>query len=216
MFDLSFAMKFLKLSTIFLVTISVTSCATSQTSETKSNEIRPSQIDLQRPDQNETTKSSGNCEVFVNAFPKDFETFKSLYGYDEIHNSPRPLYKKYDEDISYFFSCVEQMDPKKAVSLLVDLCNGGTWDADAAELLQTKTLDYIESHSNDFLQLLTGVSEKKSASLWYFLLDGPHPNSPASRANYEKLRTVLKSDDKQLRILDSQFARVRRQSHNEN
>jgi len=212
MSSLSFETILIRTIVIAVIAVTFSSCASPQSPKDTRNVAQKTPADL-RPDiQTELTESFGqNCEQFVNSFPTDFSTFTTLYGFDDANNVPRPLYGYYEEHIRYFFSCSKQMDSQKILTRLVTLCSGGKWDADAVELLQTETLAYIESNPAMLLTELSTESNDRSASFWYFLFDGPHPNSPENRENYKIIRGLIEKDKLQSRILTAQYNRLLRE-----
>ncbi len=61
----------------------------------------------------------------------------------------------------------------------------------AVGLLQTKMLVFVQDHPNVALIALSKKSDSSCASFWYFLLDGPHPESGLNREEYDKIQRLV-------------------------
>lgn len=147
-----------------------------------------------------------NCKEFFNAFPNTFQDFNQLYGYDD-KTGERRLYSKYEEHITYFFNCSEVSDREKlnkAIRIGID----GKWEADASSMLQDAAFKLIKDQPNEAKEILDSLPDKKAASFWYFLFDGPHPSDKEIVKKVDSLSSLLGKNSKQSKLLSEQYKKL--------
>ncbi len=147
-----------------------------------------------------------NCKEFFNAFPNTFQDFNQLFGYDD-KTGERRLYSKYEEHLAYFFNCSEVSDREKlnkAIRIGID----GKWEADASSMLQDETFKLIKDQPNEAKEILDSLPDKKAASFWYFLCDGPHPNDKEIVKKVDSLSSLLGKNSKQSKLLSEQYKKL--------
>lgn len=191
-------MKFL---VIILSLLFIISCGNQKEANNKSDTLNAKEY------KEDVQKAVNTCKLFIEKFPSKFSEFNRLYGYDDIKGGGI-LYSKYEDDLSYFFSCsgVSNLEKlKKAILICID----GKWDADAVGMLQHKTLELIKEEPNNTLFIMNNLSDRESTSVWHFLLDGPHPNSKQNFEIVEYLSNQFGVGSKQTKILREQYSKLK-------
>lgn len=146
------------------------------------------------------------CKTFIDKFPSTYNEFNDLYGYSD--KGEGELYNQYEEDLNYFFTC-SGVSTLHKIKKSISVCIGGEWDADAVGMLQHETLRLIKENYKPALSVLDSLSEEEASSVWYFLFDGPHPNSKDNFETVEYLSNKFGADGKQTKILQEQFNKLK-------
>ncbi len=124
---------------------------------------------------------------FFAAFPNDFKSFNSLYGYIEGKGA-MPLYDQYSNHIN-FICRMRVIEEEEFLKKLVNLSLNGHWDADAINLLQDCIADHAAINLSLTVNVLKQFNQSEIKSFWFFLFDGPHPptNIPVDLSSLNKL-----------------------------
>jgi len=143
---------------------------------------------------------------FLSLFPKTYEEFISLYGYNK-DDKEMPLYAKYEEHINLFCE-TSTLNKQKFAAKIVAICIKGKWDADAINMLQECALKFTNEHTILIAKELNSYGNNEIRSFWYFLFDGPHPakNIPV---DIDKIRS---SDPQIYKFAKEAFEQVHQQS----
>lgn len=108
---------------------------------------------------------------FLKQFPKEFDGFRIYFGWDVVNDKPQILYEEANEYIDYWFYLISKH--KKHEKDLIKLCKHGSWEPDAVNYLQDKTINYIKE--NKKYNLINELSDEEAQSILFFLFDAPHP-----------------------------------------
>ncbi len=146
-----------------------------------------------------------NCKEFVNAFPNNFQEFNELYGYEDGKGG-NILYSK-TEHINYLFTCSEVVDDEK-LNKIIEVGIDGKWDADNIGEFQNSTYALVKKYPEETKKIMDNLSDKKSASFWYFLFDGPHPSDKENVSKFESLSKLLGEKSTQSKLLSEQFQKL--------
>ncbi len=176
----------------------------SNVSIVKSPEIQDNKLNAEAAKLNEFYDKK-NCKEFVNNFPNNFQDFSNLYGY-EAGTEGHILFLK-PEHINYFFTCSEVVDIEK-LNKIIEVGINGKWDADNIEEFQNLTYAEVKKYPNETKKILDNLSDKKAASFWYFLFDGPHPSDKENVGNFESLIKLLGEKSTQSKLLSEQFQKL--------
>lgn len=123
--------------------------------------------------------------LYVERFPKDFETFALIFGYDYRPN----LSPDYLEHLEFFSE--RRVAPQDTMTArFLRLGVGGSWDADAISWLQDQVEHVMEAHPEKTVDVLAGFSDEDLASLFRFYFDGPHPPDEIPA----KLKPLMEAD----------------------
>ncbi|MDP4206499.1 MAG: hypothetical protein Q8859_10960 [Bacteroidota bacterium] len=133
-------------------------------------------------------------KLFFAAFPSDFSTFNSIYGYSD-KKGPMPLYDTYEENISFLCKLDAIYSTKEYYNKLIILGINGQWDADAVEYLQECILSHINENPDLTIALLKQHNTKEIRSFLRFLFDGPHPDNKYVKRDYNVLYKKIKLMD---------------------
>ena len=157
---------------------------------------------------------------FFRALPRNFETFFKLYvGYvhreeDYVHSynpwgsfSPATQqrratfdtkkFNRYSHDLSHILPGLAKVIPEEVyyAKLLAMGCGGkgggGFWGEANSDLLQEYLRDLICQNIALSAQVLAQKTDNEIAGLFYYLYDGPHPDHPALKKDYEELYEKL-------------------------
>jgi hypothetical protein len=137
------------------------------------------------------------AKLFFAAFPHNFSSFNSIYGYSDKAGA-MPLYGLYLQHIDYFCKLNAIIPSKIYFNKLVKLGINGKWDADAVGLIQDCILSHANEKPNLIVTLLKQYNEKEIRSFWRFLFDGPHPNSKGKKSQYNVLHRKIELIDKKM------------------
>ncbi|BAP30550.1 glutaminase [Chryseobacterium sp. StRB126] len=110
---------------------------------------------------------------FLENFPKDFQTFKNTFGWDDEKDSAEPLYDNSGAYIDYWFSLLQKPQYRHHETSITTISKNGKWEADAVNYFKIKSIEYIEV--NKKYNLINSLSKEDAKSVISFLLDSPHP-----------------------------------------
>lgn len=110
---------------------------------------------------------------FLDSFPKDFISFKSIFGWDDDLDKAEPLYHDSSAYIEYWFSLLQKSQYKHHEVSIVTISKNGKWEADAVNYFKIKSIEYIKI--NKKFSLINTLSKKDAEQVLPFLLDSPHP-----------------------------------------
>ena len=147
-----------------------------------------------------------NCIEFITAFPDTFQDFYKLYGFDD-EEGEHILYSK-TEHIVYFFDCPD-VSNRERLEKVIKIGIDGKWDADATAMFQASAFDLVKHSSNETKEILNNLPDEKSASFWYFLIDGPHPNDKEIVKRVKILNNLLDENSKQSKLLSEQYEKLK-------
>lgn len=150
-----------------------------------------------------------NYQDFFAQFPTTFQHFVNIYGFDD-KTGEKPLYKLYLSHINYLFENAEKVDSVVFINKIFEIAKNGTWDADAVGLFQSNLAKNLIKNQDVFLNILSKKTEKELAGFWYFILDGPHPDNKQNRELIENLSGMWGKTNKQIKIIETEFAKVRK------
>lgn len=127
--------------------------------------------------------------AFADEFPKTYDDFMKLYGYDHETGHAAPLYHEAYDHISFLFSDSRILQPEYLTRLLT-LTHGFYWDADAPDYLRM----HIESMLKDYPDLITDFMKDKDDDLVKDFLKcaiaTPHPEPENTHYYNEYLKLV--------------------------
>lgn len=109
---------------------------------------------------------------FLENFPKDFETFKNTFGWNDEKNSAEILYKDSNSYIDYWFSLIQKPQYKKYETSIIGISKNGKWEADAVNYFKIKSVEYIKE--NKKYDLINALSKNDAKSVLIFLFSSPH------------------------------------------
>ncbi len=121
-----------------------------------------------------TDKNNG---VFLEKFPKNFNEFKTTFGWNDKLNKPNVLYDEANNYIDRFFELVTKSKYKDFKTVVIDISIDAKWEADAVGYFQ-KQLHEIVKTDKDFVLLLNNLKEKKINSFWTFYFDKENLSYP--------------------------------------
>ncbi|KAA2218815.1 hypothetical protein [Maribacter flavus] len=128
------------------------------------------------------TFRSKNEVLFLEQFPSDQEQFMQHFGWNYKSNQPNELYEESYAYIDYFFNLLSQDKYKKFESKFIDIAKDGSWQEDAINYFQDKTLNFIKTGKR--YDLINTLSSDEAKSVLFFLFDGPHPKFDAEFASH--------------------------------
>ncbi|MGI9582230.1 SH3 domain-containing protein [Chryseobacterium sp. RRHN12] len=120
----------------------------------------------------EQSFSNKNEKEFLENFPKDFQTFKNTFGWNDEKDSAEILYKQATPYIDYWFSLIQKPQYKKYENSITEISKNGKWEADAVNYFKIKSIEYIKK--NKKYDLINSLSKDDAKSVLTFLLDSPH------------------------------------------
>ena len=129
-------------------------------------------------------------QLFFASFPNNFNSFNSLYGYND--EKEMPLYSYYYNHINFFCKLVSEQADAEGYKKLIRLGVGGHWDADAVNLLQDCIEHYVNENPSLALSQLKKFNDKEIKSIWKFFYDGPHPSDTQIEKRYSDLYEKIK------------------------
>ena len=123
---------------------------------------------------------------FFESFPDDFETFHKIYGPHEI---------TYPQDLRSSGYMLHTILPELyAVIPIEDYLQkmirvgiGGRWEPDDISAFAHHLRNHVCENVDLSVEVLKAYSAKEVESFWYFMFDGPHPEHPYKREQYEFL-----------------------------
>lgn len=163
-------------------------------------------MESQRQNVAEIQQTKDTCVTLFKNFPSTFAAFSAAYGFDDNHGKG-PLYDRHQEDINYFFNCQdvsEDLRLKKAINI----CIGGSWDADAIGIFQKETMKLIKGSPKKSLDILNDLPERDAAGFWHFLLDGPHPDNDDNTKDIKQLSALFGNGNKQTILLKKEYEKL--------
>lgn len=127
---------------------------------------------------------------FFQSFPADFNTFNAIYGF--TNDTLALLYNDAENHLELLLKTNAVNDTTKAEKLL-SICENGKWNADAVSYLQSGVTSLLIENMKLYCYLLDKKNKSSVKSIWYFLLDGPHPDK---KFRYNNALLKLKDVDK--------------------
>lgn len=118
---------------------------------------------------------SKNEDSFLYQFPKDFDCFRVYFGWDNINDKPQYLYNEANDYIDYWFNLLNKH--KQHEKDLISICEHGSWEPDAVNYLQDKTIQFIKNKKKYYL--INELSDEDAKSVLFFLFDKPQPKLDA-------------------------------------
>jgi hypothetical protein len=176
--------------------IHVVSCK-GQVTKTQAKNKKNNHIEALKGDFNKAQgkDSVRYAKMFFDAFPTDFVSFNSIYGYSD-KAGPMPLYSLYEKHIGLFCKINSNQPTTEHFSKLIKLGINGHWDADAVNALQDCILSHVNETPGLTVTLLKRFKEKEIRSFWRFLFDGPHPDDKEVKKQYDVLYKSIGLIDK--------------------
>ena len=147
-----------------------------------------------------------DCSILTHNFPSTFEGFNKSYGFDDDKGEGE-LYSEYVNHIESFFKC-ENISISGKLNKSFSIAVNGKWDADAVGMFQEKLWEFIEDNPKEALEILNDKTEKNASSIWYFLLDGPHPKNWTNVDRIKTLSDLFGKDNPQTIILKNQYKNI--------
>ena len=124
--------------------------------------------------------SAGDLEdkqSFFDAFPRTFDQFQLLYGFDDVEGAA-PLYDNAVDHIpKLFFRLGDAIPKERFLQKIVSIAIGGRWDADAVNYFQRGLRQTVMRDVTGAAAVIGTLSEEDQLAFWYFFLDGLHPNA---------------------------------------
>jgi len=133
--------------------------------------------------------SSKDEAEFMRQFPSEMRVFKSYFGWNDSLNKPEELYEESYQYIDYWFTLLDNEKFVKDEVKIIQICDGGKWEADAVNYFQNKSLKYIKE-KNKF-DLINKLDDTQAKSVLFFLFDSPHPSVDAA---FKENLTVSKQE----------------------
>ncbi len=121
----------------------------------------------------EQSFSNKNEKEFLENFPKDFQSFKNTFGWNDEKDSAEILYQHANFYIDYWFSLIQKPQYKKYENSIMEISKKGKWEADAVNYFIIKSIEYI--NKNKKYDLINSLSKNDAKSVLTFLFDSPHP-----------------------------------------
>lgn len=172
---------------VLLFFIHVISCK-GQVNDTQAKNRNNNQIEALKDDFNKVQGKDSviYAKLFFAAFPTNFISFNSIYGYSD-KAGPMPLYSLYEKHIGLFCKLNSNQPTTEHFSKLIKLGINGHWDADAVNALQDCILTHVNEKPGLTVTLLKHFKDKEIRSFWRFLFDGPHPDDKEVKKQYDVL-----------------------------
>ena len=150
-----------------------------------------------------TAYSSQNYDAFIAVFPNNMAQFKEIYGFDDVSGG-KPLYSDAYDHITYLFNEVTNETIDTLFKKAVGIATHSQWNADAENYFRYESLNLIKKHPERFLSAMSSKTVEESASVWYFLFDGPCPSN--TKEIYKDIYDLIKPlNKKQAKLLKRQF-----------
>ncbi|ELY2018379.1 SH3 domain-containing protein [Flavobacterium psychrophilum] len=118
-----------------------------------------------------------NDEVFLEKFPKNFDEFKSTFGWNDKLNKPNILYNDANNYIDRLFALVSKSKYNNFKTIIIEISIGGKWEADAVGYFQNQLHEIIKT-DKEFIFLLNDLNEKKINLFWTFYFDKENLSYP--------------------------------------
>lgn len=139
---------------------------------------------------------------FFDAFPDSFSLFDLLY------NVEGPLYENGYDHLMALYK-MKTISKEKILERYINLSKGGIWSGDNTGDLQWQAFEVIANNARSTALILKNYSKEEIGSVFYFLLDGPHPNDKDKVANYRRIRDAfVKIDNTYGRTIDQEYEKV--------
>jgi hypothetical protein len=140
--------------------------------------------------------------LFLDNFPKNYNSFVSCFGWNDSLNKPYPLYKESTEYIDKFFNIISKNENRKFLSQIIDIGIDGKYQADGVSYFKMNIKKLFIKNPNLSCELLKNRSLKDIDSFWHFYLDSPQPlttipdNFNILKTNCEKVYFSLEKEVK--------------------
>lgn len=138
----------------------------------------------------ETLKKSflnKNWKRFANNFPKTFDAFLEVYGYDD--EGPMPLYCEGYEHIQFLFSD-DRILKDFYLQKLLNLTKGYMWNADGPAILGNHVWNLINNNPYIISKFLEKQPDEFVKDFLKCAIATPHPE-PDNRSYYDELLKTI-------------------------
>lgn len=85
-------------------------------------------------------------QQFLEEFPKNFEQFHILFGWDTELDKPGELYTEYEEYIDRWFSLLSSDKNANNEKYIVEICKGAQWEPKGIDYFQDCTIEHIKKN----------------------------------------------------------------------
>lgn len=148
-----------------------------------------------------------NDAKFIESFPKNFDDFKSVFGWNDSLDKPNPLYNDSTKYIDKFFEIISKDKTKKSLTLIIDIGLGGKYQADGVSYFKMNIEKLFIKNPNLSCELLKNRKLQDIDSFWLFYLDSPQPLTSVPDY-FKKLKIdcdgVYFSLEKQIKLIQKQ------------
>lgn len=173
-------------------------------------------IEEQNPEQlkviyQKLTSSQGEAydQEYFDAFPGSFTLFVATFGdlADDHENfNPAPLYEESHSYVRAFFK-LRSIDTSTYLNKIIDICIGGSWDADAVSYLQHEVRTVTSQSVESFSQHLSNRTQEEVKSFWRFYFDEPYPPEKLP----EELEQIKKLNEQVYLLMVSALSEVQKE-----
>lgn len=139
---------------------------------------------------------------FFNEFPNSFDSYYSIYYWNEKKNVQAPLYDVSEQHLNLLLKYGD-VNNILLIDKLCKLSINGRWEADAINFLQNELRNTIKHDLFSFSQTLNKYNEKQIVSLWKFYFDGPVPLKRIPK----ELNELKRYNNKMYKIMVLEFER---------
>lgn len=151
------------------------------------------------------TTSAAAQRAYFDAFPGDYATLRTEFGFEEISSDSTAFgeyYEQGDSMIRAFFQ-LTMVPPAGIASKAVGIAREGVWQGDGVNYFQLYLGRAFEKDRMIYLAAIRSLPGSDQAGFWRFYLDGPvsYPKEDGSR-----LRGLLATEPRQLALVDSLLA----------
>lgn len=108
-----------------------------------------------------------NEQQFLKQFPKDFNQFHKLFGWDAELDRPGELYSEFEDYINYWFLLLSNNKNESNEKYIVEICKEAEWEPKGIDHFQDGTIAYIKKHKK--YHLINDLNHNDAHSVILFL-----------------------------------------------
>ena len=127
--------------------------------------------------------------LFVEAFPRSYDEFINLYGYNDDEFELALLYNEANDHIEFLFSDDRILEPV-CLDMLIKLTHGFYWQADAAAYLSMHIQSMLKDHPDLMSTFLKDKDDDLVKDFLKCAISTPHPEPENTVYYNEYLKLV--------------------------
>ncbi len=125
-----------------------------------------SHVDVSNVSLNESFEKKDE-QQFLKQFPKNFDQFHNLFGWNAELDEPEELYYEYEKYIQHWFLLLLSEKNESNEKYIVEICKEGEWEPNGIDYFQDCTIAYIKQ--NQKYHLINDLNDTDAFSVILFL-----------------------------------------------